>query len=90
MLQTVHSLRELDTESITMLLSALGMATASLFGALNGNYHASGISGSNVQELNQNVEIHADFPNVTDKNEIVEAIDDLVNRASQFAQKKIW
>lgn len=90
MLQTVQSLRELDTDSITMLLSALGAATASLFGALNGNYHASGVTTSNMQELNQNVEIHADFPNVTDRNEIMEAIDGLVNRASQFVQKKMW
>lgn len=90
MLQAVHGLRELDTESITMLLSALGAATASLFGALTGNYHASGVTTSNTQELNQNVEIHADFPNVTDRNEIIEAIDGLVNRASQFVQKKIW
>ena len=90
MLQTIHSLRELDTDSITMLLSALNAATASLFGALNGNYHASGVTTSNTQELNQNVEIHADFPNVTDRNEIIEAIDGLVNRASQFVQKKMW
>lgn len=90
MLTAIGTLRELDTDTIAMLVSTLNAATASLFGALSGNYHAAGVSNTNTQELNQNVEIHADFPNVTDRNEIVEAIDDLVNRAAQFAQKKVW
>lgn len=90
MLSAIGTLRELDTDTIAMLVATLNAATASLFGALSGNYHAAGVSNTSTQELNQNVEIHADFPNVTDRNEIVEAIDDLVNRAAQFAQKKVW
>ena len=39
-------------------------------------------------ELEQNVHIEASFPNVTDHNEIEKAFDNLVNLASQYANKK--
>lgn len=39
------------------------------------------------QELQQEVTIHAEFPNVSDRNEIQEAFDNLINRASQFAYR---
>lgn len=38
--------------------------------------------------LEQKVEIHAEFPNATDHNEIEEAFNNLVNRASQYANRK--
>lgn len=90
MLSAVGTLRELDTDSIALLVATLNAATSSMFSIMSGNLSASGVYTSNNQSLNQNVEIHADFPNVTDKNEIIDAIDDLVNRASQYAQKKMW
>jgi len=37
--------------------------------------------------LDQNVTIHAEFPNVTQHNEIELALADLVNRASQYANR---
>ena len=40
--------------------------------------------GPNPQELLQNVEIYADFPGVTDQNEIREAFNNLSNEASQY------
>ena len=40
------------------------------------------------QTLQQEVTIHAEFPNATDRNEIEEAFKSLVNRASQFANRK--
>ena len=39
-------------------------------------------------ELNQNVHIEAEFPNVTDHNEIEQAFGNLVNMASQYANRK--
>ena len=36
-------------------------------------------------EMNQNVTITAEFPNVTNRGEIEAAFDNLINRASQFA-----
>jgi len=38
--------------------------------------------------LEQKVEIYAEFPNATDHNEIEEAFNNLVNRASQYANRK--
>lgn len=43
-------------------------------------------SGENSM-LNQQVTIHADFPNAVDHNEIAEAFETLVNRASQYAAR---
>lgn len=44
--------------------------------------------GTTAQSLDQNVVINAEFPNATDRNEIAEAFNSLVNRASQFANRK--
>lgn len=46
------------------------------------------IGFDNSQELNQNVTITAEFPNATDRNEIVEAFETLVNTATQYANRK--
>jgi hypothetical protein len=43
-------------------------------------------SGSNT--LEQRVHITAEFPNVQDKNEIQEAFNNLINTASQYANRK--
>ena len=39
------------------------------------------------QTLQQDIAIHAEFPNVSDHNEIEEALSNLVNRATQFAHR---
>ena len=38
--------------------------------------------------LQQDVTIHAEFPNATNRTEIEEAFDSLLNRASQYANRK--
>ena len=38
--------------------------------------------------LEQNVHIEANFPNVSDRNEIEEAFNNIINRASQYANRK--
>lgn len=40
------------------------------------------------QTLQQEVTIHAEFPNATDHNEIEQAFDNLVNRATQYAYRE--
>jgi len=47
-----------------------------------------GFNGGVGGVLDQNVNIQATFPNVRDHNEIEEALNNLVNRASQFVQNK--
>ena len=59
------------------LLASLGMI----------NLSAMTIGTPADQVLQQEVTIHADFPNVTDHNEIEIAIDNLINAASQHAFK---
>jgi hypothetical protein len=49
---------------------------------------AAGFRDSNNGTLEQNVHIEATFPNVTDHNEIEEAVKNLVNTASQYANRK--
>ena len=43
---------------------------------------------SNTETLEQMVTIHAEFPNATNHSEIEEAFNNLVNRASQYANRK--
>ena len=47
-----------------------------------------GISNIGKEALEQMVTIEANFPNATDKYEIEEAFKDLVNLASQYANRK--
>ena len=42
----------------------------------------------NADTLEQNVHIEASFPNVSDHNEIEEALNNLINKASQYAYRK--
>ena len=45
-------------------------------------------AGGAPQMLQQDVTIHAEFPNVRERSEIEAAFDNLINRASQFANRK--
>ena len=52
-----------------------------------GNYNAA-INTNNHDTLQQEVTIHAEFPNATNHSEIEEAFGNLVNLASQYANRK--
>lgn len=52
-----------------------------------GNLSAS-VPMTTGDSLEQNVTIRAEFPNVTNHNEIEQAFDNLINRASQYANRK--
>lgn len=88
MLQAVNVVRQLDTNTLALLVSTLETSVNSLMAFMGSNYHASGVSGYSSQTLDQNVQITAEFPNVTSSNEIEEAFNSLVNRAAQFAMQK--
>lgn len=76
LLKSVSFVREL-ANMINMRASSASAFTLSSAGISN-----------NSQTLEQNVTIHAEFPNATDHNEIEEAFNNLVNRASQYANRK--
>jgi len=75
-LTAVDVVRQLAS-SIDFNTMTAGLATASI-------KSASGNSGT----LEQRVEITANFPNATDRNEIEQAFQNIVNMASQYAQRK--
>lgn len=75
-LSTVSLIREL----VSMIDAQA--ANASLF-----NLISTQIPNNNTNTLEQKVEITAEFPNVNDRYEIEEAFNNLVNRASQYANK---
>lgn len=57
--------------------------------ALNTNFdNIGGALKSSSWTIEQNVHIDASFPNVQDHNEIEEAINDLINSATQYANRK--
>lgn len=60
-------------------------AVWAMFGQTSLNAATVGASADST--LQQEVTIHADFPNVTDHNEIELAIDNLINAASQYAYR---
>lgn len=76
MLQLTHDL--LDMLDLQTQTAKLGF----------GDLIASTIKDSQKEVLEQKVEITAEFPNVTDHNEIEEALMNLTNTASQYANRK--
>lgn len=86
-LATVESVRKIDVATLALVADTLNNAAASMMSYLGNSFHASGVS-SNDNSLEQNVEIHAEFPNATNHTEIEEAFDNLINRAAQYANRK--
>ena len=77
LLKTVGFIREI----ISMIDSQASMSSLFSMSA------TSGITTGN-ETLEQTVTIHAEFPNATDHNEIEEAFNNLINTASQYANRK--
>ena len=88
---SMMTMPSLDQNTINYLMTNTRMTTESMMSALNNLYHAPNVmyDRSNENEvLSQDVHITAEFPSVTDRNEIEEALLGLANRASQFASRQ--
>lgn len=85
MLAAVQTVRALDSATLNMLDEFIKLATSSMLSA--DNLHASGVASTDT-ELQQQVQITAEFPNVQDSNEIQDAFDNLINRAAQYIGSK--
>ena len=85
MLAAVQTVRALDSVTLNMLDEFIKLATSSMLSA--DNLHASGVASTDT-ELQQQVQITAEFPNVQDSNEIQDAFDNLINRAAQYIGSK--
>ena len=72
-----------------IIQSVRDLMNANVLGMLYnfGNLAATGLTSS-TQELQQNVHITAEFPNATDRNEIAAAFEDIVNLATQYANRR--
>lgn len=83
-----------DTENFLQAVDIVRNLNESLdLGALSmskglGNITARGLDQNTTQTIDQNVSIKAEFPNVQDRNEIEEAFNNLINKASQYANRK--
>ena len=81
-----------DTENILQSVHILRSLSAALdanarYASYTGNLTPSSV-GSTDGTLQQEVHIEASFPGVTDHNEIELALDNLINSASQYANRK--
>lgn len=81
-----------DTENILQSVHILRSLSAALdanarYASYTGNLAPSSV-GSTDGTLQQEVHIEASFPGVTDHNEIELALDNLINSASQYANRK--
>ena len=76
MLNAIEILRNITNGLNTTMLNRLAGASANGFGGLVGD------------GITQNVHISAEFPNATSSREIEDALNNLVNRASQEIHKK--
>lgn len=71
--------------SISSAIDLNALAASSAFASPSAAYKS---SFGTSETLEQNVHISAEFPNVSDHNEIEEALNNLVERAAQFAGRK--
>ena len=85
--QTGQLFDMLTSDTINQILSTLNTATYAMLASMGLSAHAGSVN-SMSHDMNQNVEIHAEFPAAQDRNEIEAAFDDLVNRATQYANRK--
>lgn len=79
MLATVGFVRDL----VEMLTTNAGISASGF-----GNLFAGGVDSGGNNYLDQNVTIHAEFPNATNHNEIEEAFQNLIGLAGQYAGRK--
>lgn len=82
-----------DTENLLASMDILDkiISTIDLYSSsaqLGGLLSSPRYSGFDSESLEQNVHIEASFPSVTDHNEIEDALNNLINRASQYAHRK--
>ena len=79
MLDMVNTVRDMVTS-----IGSNGMLDKTILSAAN----AAGMIGSIGTNLDQNVHIEANFPNVESHTEIETALNNLINSASQYVNRK--
>lgn len=78
----------IDSLDVSSILQSIGLNVQTIVNYLS-NLTPSSLGIDRIaQELMQQISINADFPNVTDSNEIMEAFEMMENEASQYASRK--
>lgn len=78
----------MDSLDISTILQNIGLNVQTIVSYLS-NLIPSSLGVDRIaQEFMQQISINADFPNVTDSNEIMEAFETMENEASQYASRK--
>ena len=75
-------------EMIRQISSLIDLNAMSSMKGLGGMLAAGGV-GQTMGGIEQHIEIHASFPDATDHSEIEEAFHNLLNSASQYANRKV-
>ena len=81
---TANLLASMEVLSRILEIIDLQSANAQLGGALT----SPGIHNNGSQVIEQQVHIEANFPGISDRNELEEAFNNLINKASQYANRK--
>jgi hypothetical protein len=85
-------LNQRDTENFLMATEILRSIVDTIdFNSLHSQFSqlsSTGLLSMSPNAFEQNVSIEAHFPNVNDRNEIEEAFNNLINTASQYANRK--
>lgn len=87
MFDVVGAASQLDTDTISNIMGTLRMATATMLTGMNAALPYAENVSNGPNELQQNVHITAEFPNATDHNEIEMAFNDIINMATQYANR---
>ena len=78
----------IDSLDVSSILQSIGLNVQTIVNYLS-NLTPSSLGIDRIaQEFMQQISINADFPNVTDSNEIMEAFEMMENEASQYASRK--
>lgn len=78
----------MDSLDISTILQNIGLNVQTIVNYLSNLIPSSLGIDRIAQEFMQQISINADFPNVTDSNEIMEAFEMMENEASQYASRK--
>ena len=83
---TANFLKAVDI--VRQISQTIDLNAISSAGGFARGLHSAGVKPSQGQDLNQQVHITAEFPNATDKNEILQAFDNVINLAAQYANRR--
>jgi hypothetical protein len=86
LLQAVNFIRQIDMETLAGLYEAINESTMGMMYNMGNIQAAYGLGAP--EELQQDVQITAEFPNATDRNEIAGAFEDIINLAAQYASRR--